>query len=85
MSEEGLPFPDPREAWFSPYRGIEFVTSLKWLVAGAALYALLLLVAMAGKPAEATWPIVGPSLYLTPLYGLPYVCLLYTSPSPRDS
>ncbi len=52
---------------------IEYGVSFKWLSIGAAIYALLLLVTMAGKPAEATWPIVGPSLYLTPLWGLPYV------------
>ena len=80
MVEGDLPFRDPREAWFSPYRGTEFGIAFKWLCGGAALYALLLLVMMAGKPGEATWPVVGPSLYLTPLYGLPYVLATVNKP-----
>jgi hypothetical protein len=58
---------------FSPYRGIPFSISLKWLMGGALLYALLLLVMIPANPAEASWPIVGPSLYLTPMFGLPFV------------
>jgi hypothetical protein len=73
-------FPDPREAWSSPYRGIEFELSAKWLAGGALLYAMLLLVFMAGNPREATWPIVGPSLYLTPMFGLPYVLATVNRP-----
>ena len=80
MADSDLPFRDPREAWFSPYRGAEFGTAFNWLCGGAALYALLLLVAMAGKPAEATWPVVGPSLYLTPMYGLPLVLATINKP-----
>lgn len=80
MTGEAMPFPDPREAWFSPYRGMAFGQSFKWLFAGVLLYALLLLVAMAGKPEEATYPIIGPSLYLTPMFGLPYVLATLNRP-----
>lgn len=73
MNEAPTSTPDPREAATAPYRGIAFGVSLKWLAAGALLYALLLLVTMAGNPGEATWPVVGPSLYLTPMFGVPYV------------
>lgn len=71
---------DPREAWFSPYRGLEFEFGFKWLGVGALVYALLLLVAMAGRPGEAIWPILGPSLYLTPMYGLPLVLATLNRP-----
>ncbi|MCW3835529.1 hypothetical protein ACFQ1E_06670 [Sphingomonas canadensis] len=64
---------DPRERWYSPYGGIEFGLSLRWLLAGTLLYAVLLLVAMAGRPDIATYPLIGPSLYLTPVFGLPFV------------
>ncbi|MEI9852456.1 MAG: hypothetical protein WDN24_18145 [Sphingomonas sp.] len=67
------PLRDPREQWYSPYRGLPIGLSFKWLLGGAALYALLLLVAIAGNPGEAAWPIVGPNLYLTPVFGAPYV------------
>jgi hypothetical protein len=65
--------PDPREVRTAPYRGVDFTITLKWLGAGTLLYAMLLLVAMRGNPADATLPIIGPSLYLTPMFGLPYV------------
>lgn len=80
MSDEDAPVSvsvPEAPVWFG---GIGFWTSLKWLGAGALLYALLLLVAMAGKPADATYPIVGPSLYLTPMFGLPYVLAMLNRP-----
>jgi hypothetical protein len=61
----------PREPWFGPYRGLPFRISLKWLGAGVLVYALLLMVAIAGNPQDAMLPIFGPSLYLTPMFGLP--------------
>ena len=73
MTAEARDFPDLREAWFSPYRGIRFGYTFRLLVLGALLYALLLLVAMAGKPEDAALPILGPSLYLTPMFGLPAI------------
>lgn len=78
MSDEDAPVSvSEAPVWFG---GIGFWTSLKWLGAGVLLYALLLLVAMAGKPADATYPIVGPSLYLTPMFGLPYVLATLNRP-----
>lgn len=62
-----------REGWLPPYRGLGFWLSLKWLVAGALLYGLLLLVAIKAAPDELITPFLGPSVYLTPVFGLPYV------------
>lgn len=67
------PEPVRREVRYPRYRGIEFAISLKWLLGGVLLYALLLLVAIAGNPDDAILPFLGPSLYLTPAFGLPYV------------
>jgi len=76
VSDEAIPSeqaPAPPRPLFAPYRGIRFAVSLKWLLGGALLYALLLLVMIPANPGEASWPIVGPSLYLTPMFGLPFV------------
>lgn len=63
-----------RERWYSPYRGIPFTITARWLGAGAIVYALLLLVAIRGRPDDALLlPFLGPSFYLTPAFGLPYV------------
>jgi hypothetical protein len=83
VSDDAIPSeqtPAPRKPWFAPYRGIRFAVSLKWLLAGALLYALMLLVMIPANPAEASWPIVGPSLYLTPLFGLPLALRLAHRP-----
>jgi hypothetical protein len=72
--------PEPRKPLFAPYRGVRFALSLKWLLGGALLYALMLLVMIPANPREAAWPIVGPSLYLTPLFGLPFVLRLVHRP-----
>ncbi|MDF7774343.1 hypothetical protein P1X14_03715 [Sphingomonas sp. AOB5] len=69
-----------RKPWFAPYRGVRFSISLKWLLAGTLIYALLLLVMIHANPREATFPIVGPSLYLTPIFGLPLVLRLMHRP-----
>jgi hypothetical protein len=67
-------FPDRREKWSSPYRGTPFGVSFHWLVTGALAYALLLLVTISGRPDDAVLlPFLGPSFYLTPVFGLPYV------------
>ncbi len=55
------------------YRGLAFRRSLKWLLWGVAAYAVALMVAIAADPSAALLPIFGPSLYLTPLFGLPCV------------
>jgi hypothetical protein len=72
--------PAERKPWFAPYRGVRFSISLKWLLAGALIYALLLLVFISANPSEAAYPIVGPSLYLTPVFGLPLVLRLMHRP-----
>lgn len=72
--------PPERKPWFAPYRGVRFSISLKWLLAGALIYALLLLVFISANPREAAYPIVGPSLYLTPVFGLPLVLRLMHRP-----
>ena len=78
MSDEGAPVSvSERNAGFE---GVPFWRTLKWLGAGALLYALLLLVAMAGSSNDTTWLIVGPSLYLTPVFGLPYVVASFDLP-----
>lgn len=72
--------PEPRKPLFAPYRGVRFAISIRWLVAGALAYALLLLVMIAANPRDASLPIVGPSLYLTPVFGLPLVLRLVHKP-----
>ncbi|MES2444479.1 MAG: hypothetical protein V4574_16760 [Pseudomonadota bacterium] len=74
------PAPPHRKPLFAPYRGVRFALSLKYLLAGVLLYALLLLVMIPANPREASWPIVGPSLYLTPMFGLPLVLRLVHRP-----
>ncbi|MEZ0242962.1 MAG: hypothetical protein ACAH11_06270 [Sphingomonas sp.] len=64
---------DPREPRLGSYRGIGFWISIKWLGAGALLYALLLLVAIKAQPLDVISPFLGPSFYLTPMFGLPFV------------
>ena len=65
--------PQAREGAFLPYRGLRFWLSFKWLIAGALLYGLLLLVAIKAKPDDVISPFLGPSFYLTPFFGLPLV------------
>lgn len=72
--------PPERKPWFAPYRGVRFATSLRWLLAGALVYALMLLVMIAANPRDASLPLVGPSLYLTPMFGLPLVLRLMHRP-----
>lgn len=74
ISDSSAVLHDPREKWSSPYRGTEFLVSFRWLVTGALAYALLLMVLVAGNPDDARrLPFLGPSFYLTPVFGLPYV------------
>jgi len=72
--------PEPRKPLFAPYRGVRLGVSVKWLAGGALAYALLLLVMIAANPRDASLPIVGPSLYLTPVFGLPLVLRLVHKP-----
>lgn len=84
MSDDSVqPAPDatvPRKPLFAPYRGVRFAISFKWLLGGVMAYALLLLVMIAANPRDASLPIVGPSLYLTPVFGLPLVLRLVHRP-----
>lgn len=73
MKDKGQPVHVAREGVLGPYRGTRFAVSFKWLVAGALLYALLLLVLLKGRPGDTIVPFLGPSFYLTPLFGLPLV------------
>lgn len=73
MTEADEPPHSPREALLGSYRGLGFWLSFKWLIAGALLYALLLLVAIKAKPEDVISPFLGPSFYLTPFFGLPLV------------
>lgn len=73
MTEAGQPPHPPREGAAGPYRGTKFLLAFKWLIGGALLYALLLLVLMKARPDETILPFLGPSFYLTPLFGLPLV------------
>ncbi|MCW3848438.1 hypothetical protein OF829_14445 [Sphingomonas sp. LB-2] len=70
--KEGMAAP-AREGWLLPYRGIRFSTAFRWLLGGVLLYALLLLVAIKGRPDDIISPFIGPSFYLTPTFGLPFV------------
>lgn len=73
MIEAGQPSPPPREGMLGPYRGTKFLLTFKWLIGGALLYSLVLLVMMKARPDETIVPFLGPSFYLTPLFGLPLV------------
>ncbi len=63
--------PEPRIR--KHYPGLRFIITFRWLLLGAALYALLLLVAIAANPSDAVLPFLGPEFYLTPVFGLPLV------------
>ena len=65
--------PQPRPDRVPSYRGIRVRVSLKWLLLGALIYALLLLVAIRAQPNDLILPFLGPSFYLTPVFGLPFV------------
>ena len=72
--------PPPAAPAALSYRGLGFLVSLRWLVLGAALYALLLLVAVAGNPTDEIVPFIGPNFYLTPAFGLPLVVATFRQP-----
>ena len=56
-------------------RNVRFWHAFVWLLIGAVLYAIALAVAVLLYPdhKDVLAPVIGPSLYLTPLFGLPYL------------
>lgn len=50
-----------------------FRHALRWLLAGTLLYAVALVAALILDSSEALLPLFSPSVYLTPLFGLPFV------------
>ena len=56
-------------------RNVRFWHAFIWLLIGAVAYGVALAVALLlyPDPKDALPPVVGPSLYLTPLFGLPYL------------
>jgi len=56
-------------------RNVRFRHAFVWLLIGAVLYAIALAIAVLlyPDPKDVLAPVIGPSLYLTPLFGLPYL------------
>ena len=56
-------------------RNVRFWHAFIWLLIGAIVYSVALALALLlyPDPKDALAPVVGPSLYLTPLFGLPYL------------
>jgi len=56
-------------------RNVRFRHALVWLLIGAVLYAIALAIAVLlyPDPKDVLAPVIGTSLYLTPLFGLPYL------------
>jgi hypothetical protein len=56
-------------------RNVRFWHAFVWLLVGAVVYAvaLALAVLLYPDPKDVLAPVIGPSLYLTPLFGMPYL------------
>ncbi|MBB4839517.1 hypothetical protein HNP52_002586 [Sphingomonas kyeonggiensis] len=56
-------------------RNVRFWHAFVWLLVGAVTYAVALAVAVLlyPDPKDVLAPVIGPSLYLTPLFGMPYL------------
>ncbi|NYT39434.1 hypothetical protein HZY97_01575 [Sphingomonas sp. R-74633] len=56
-------------------RKVRFRHAFTWLLVGAVVYAVALALAILlyPDPKDVLAPVIGPSLYLTPLFGLPYL------------
>jgi uncharacterized membrane protein YfcA len=56
-------------------RTVRFRHALVWLLVGSLVYAVALAIVMLlyPDPKDALAPVIGPSLYLTPFFGLPYL------------
>lgn len=59
----------------APRGRVRFRHALIWLLVGSLIYAVALAIALVlyPDPKDALAPLIGPSLYLTPLFGLPYL------------
>lgn len=66
---------DPLGEAHARRRNVRFWHAFIWLLIGAVVYAVALALALLLYPdaKDALAPVVGPSLYLTPLFGLPYL------------
>ncbi|RYE02594.1 MAG: hypothetical protein EOP61_08045 [Sphingomonadales bacterium] len=66
---------DPLGEAHARRRNVRFWHAFIWLLIGAIVYAVALALALLlyPDPKDALAPVVGPSLYLTPLFGLPYL------------
>ena len=66
---------DPLGEAHARRRNVRFWHAFVWLLVGAIVYAVALTLALLlyPDPKDALAPVVGPSLYLTPLFGLPYL------------
>ncbi|MES2989500.1 MAG: hypothetical protein V4808_16515 [Pseudomonadota bacterium] len=66
---------DPLGEAHARRRNVRFWHAFIWLLIGAVVYAVALALALLlyPDPKDALAPVVGPSLYLTPLFGLPYL------------
>jgi hypothetical protein len=66
---------DPLGEAHARRRNVRFWHAFVWLLIGAIVYAVALAIALLlyPDPKDALAPVVGPSLYLTPLFGLPYL------------
>ncbi|AJP72313.1 hypothetical protein [Sphingomonas hengshuiensis] len=54
---------------------LRFRHALVWLLIGSLVYAIALAIVLAlyPDPMDALAPVIGPSLYLTPVFGMPYL------------
>lgn len=66
---------DPLGPAHARRRHVRFWHAFIWLLVGSILYGVALAFALLlyPDPKDALAPVVGPSLYLTPLFGLPYL------------
>ncbi len=66
---------DPLGQAHARRRHVRFWHAFVWLLVGSVVYAVALAFALLlyPDPKDALAPVVGPSLYLTPLFGLPYL------------
>lgn len=66
---------DPLGEAHARRRNVRFWHAFIWLLIGTIVYAVALALALLlyPDPKDALAPVVGPSLYLTPLFGLPYL------------
>ena len=66
---------DPLGEAHARRRNVRFWHAFIWLLIGTLVYGLALAIALLlyPDPRDALAPVIGPSLYLTPLFGLPYL------------